>query len=225
MHARLLRCLPIGLLDGIHFAPLTHQQTKNTDIHLPISDRLRGQRGANVWSGWGEKSRCNCGRLPSLCIWCTQLLHRQTEPDEYINTNKQGEKTRPARNWTGVAAPANIRMRVNVRLISTGSLNCVWTKICAFWLPHETYQATQPGLSEAHYKQSSGVFKTRTRSINRYISMPARTTPLYSRPSQQFATTARRQISRSTIIGVPTSWETEKSQHGSTDIKLRKKDT
>lgn len=50
----------------------------------------RGQRQANVGSDWGEKSRCHCRRLPSLCIWRTQLLHRQTEPDEYINTNKLG---------------------------------------------------------------------------------------------------------------------------------------
>lgn len=113
---KLLLCLPIGLLGEIYLASLTHQQTKNIDIHLPISDRRRGQRGANVGSGWGEKLRCHCRRLPSLCIWCTQLLHRQTEPDEYINTNKRGGR-RPARNWIGIARPSNIGMRVTVGLI------------------------------------------------------------------------------------------------------------
>lgn len=97
---KLLLCIPIRLLDEIYVASLTHQQTKSTGIHLPISEQLRGQKRANVQSGWGEKWRCQYGRLPSLCIWCTQLLHRQTEMDEYINTNKQGEKkTCQELNW------------------------------------------------------------------------------------------------------------------------------
>lgn len=152
----------------MRFILLPSHRQKTLTFTCQFQTGERGQRGANVGSGWGEKLRCHCRRLPSLCIWCTQLLHRQTEPDEYINTNKRGgEKTRPARNWIGVARPSNIGMRVNVGLIRTGALNSAWTKTRAFGLPDETYHATQPGFSEAHYKQSSGVFKTRARSINR----------------------------------------------------------
>lgn len=127
-------------------------------------------KGEQMSGAVGEKS-CyviagGCHHYASGALNC--CTGRRNRMNILTQTNGgRGGRKRPAKNWTGVARPSNIRMRMNVGLIRTGALNSVWTKTRAFGLPDETYHATQPGFSEAHYKQSSGVFKTRARSINR----------------------------------------------------------
>lgn len=125
-------------------------------------------KGEQMSGAVGEKS-CDviaggCHHYASGALNC--CTDRRNRMNILTQTN-EGGKTRPARNWIGVARFSNIGMRVTVGLIRTGALNSVWTKTRAFGLPDETYHATQAGFSEAHYKQSSGVFKTRARSINR----------------------------------------------------------